>query len=110
MDAGIQRGRGAIFAPNAFPASHVRLQIPISEILTMPVFCSVDDKHVPLYRIIWISDLPHYCGGEDCQREGLYEIRLEQSETVWANQHDHDAAVEALEAWLIGSHGADEPE
>ena len=51
------------------------------------ILFTVDDKHVPLCRIIWVSDLPHYCGGAECQREGLYEIRLEQSETVWANQH-----------------------
>jgi hypothetical protein len=74
----------------------------------MSVFCTVDDKHVPLCRIVWVSDLPHFCGGADCQREGLYEIRLEQGETVWASKQDHDAAIEALEAWLTGSHGADD--
>ena len=43
----------------------------------MPVFCQIDDKHIPLYRIVWISDLPHFCGDAECQREGQYEIRLE---------------------------------
>jgi hypothetical protein len=68
-----------------------------------PVFCTVDDKHVPLSRIIWVSDLPHYCGDTECQREGQYEIRLEHGETVWANQPDRDAALEALQTWLAGS-------
>ena len=73
----------------------------------MPVFCQVDDKHVPLYRIVWISDLPHFCGDEECQREGQYEIRLDAEESVWGSLAEHDAAVAALEAWLRGQ---DEPE
>ncbi len=68
----------------------------------MPVFCQVDDKHVPLYRILWIADLPHLCGDEECQREGQYEIRLEDGESVWGNLTERDAAVEALEGWLRG--------
>ena len=65
----------------------------------MSVFCMVDDKYVPLYRILWISALPHFCGAEDCQREGQYEIRLEHGETVWADCDERDAALAALEAW-----------
>ena len=26
----------------------------------MSVFCTVDDKHIPLYRIMWVSALPHF--------------------------------------------------
>jgi hypothetical protein len=74
----------------------------------MPVFCLVDDKHVPLYRILWISDLPHFCGDEECEREGEYEIRLEQGESIWADLTEHDAAVTALEAWLLGQQQEDE--
>ena len=59
----------------------------------MPVFCQIDDKTVPLYRIIWVSDLPHFCGDGDCQREGQYEIRLEQGEAVWASLAERDEAV-----------------
>ena len=66
----------------------------------MSAFCTIDDKHVPLYRIVWISGLPHFCGSPDCQREGLYEVRLEQSETVWATKEDQNAALDALENWL----------
>ena len=47
----------------------------------MSIFCRVDDKHVPLYRVMWISATPHYCGEEDCVREGW---------TVWGNQADAD--------------------
>jgi hypothetical protein len=75
----------------------------------MPVFCQVDDKHVPLYRIVWISDLPHFCGDAACEREGQYEIRLEQGESVWATVDDRDAAVETLQAWLLGRQEEDEP-
>lgn len=68
----------------------------------MSVFCKVDDKHVPLYRIVWVSDLPHFCGSDDCQREGQYEIRLEQQEAIWANLQERDAVLAALEAWQGG--------
>lgn len=65
----------------------------------MSAFCVVDDKHVPLYRIMWISALPHFCGAADCEREGQYEIRLEQGEAVWASEQERDAALAALEVW-----------
>ena len=65
----------------------------------MSTFCMIDDKHVPLYRIMWISDVPHFCGSEECQREGRYEIRLEQGESLWASQPQRDGALAALEAW-----------
>ena len=68
------------------------------------MFCIVDDKHVPLHRIVWISDLPHFCGSEECQREGCYEIRLEAGEAVWAkNTEERDAVLAALEAWQGGA-------
>ena len=62
----------------------------------MSIFCLVDDKHVPLYRVIWVSAIPHYCGSPECEQEGNYEIRLEQGESVWANQRDRDAMLAAL--------------
>jgi hypothetical protein len=68
----------------------------------MSVFCRIDDKHIPLYRILWISALPHFCGSAECEREGQYEIRLEQDETVWATQKERDDALAALEAWASG--------
>ncbi len=66
----------------------------------MSVFCAVDDKQVPLCRIMWISDVPHFCGADDCQREGQYEVRLEHDESVWASKEERDAALAALRAWL----------
>ena len=68
----------------------------------MSIFCIIDDKHVPLYRIMWVSDLPHFCGEEDCQREGQYEVRLEQGESIWATQSQRDEVLDALEAWQGG--------
>ncbi len=66
----------------------------------MPVFCIVDDKYIPLYRILWVSALPHYCGAADCEQEGNYEIRLEDGDSVWASTPEQrDAVLRALEAW-----------
>ncbi|MCX7424894.1 MAG: hypothetical protein NTW96_04610 [Planctomycetia bacterium] len=63
------------------------------------IFCVIDDKHVPLYRIMWVAAIPHFCGSPECQHEGDYEIRLEQGESVWANQQDRDAVLAAIEVW-----------
>jgi len=68
----------------------------------MSVFCVIDDKHVPLYRVMWIAATPHFCGEEDCVREGYYEIRLEQGESVWADLEERDNLVKTLEAWQGG--------
>lgn len=65
----------------------------------MSVFCTIDDKYIPVYRILWISSLPHFCGSADCEREGQYEIRLDADESVWGSQEERDAAVAAVEAW-----------
>jgi hypothetical protein len=74
----------------------------------MPVFCTIDDKYVPLYRILWIAALPHFCGAEDCQREGQYEVRLEDGESVWASGEQRDAALKALEVWAESGREDDE--
>lgn len=69
----------------------------------MSVFCLIDDKHVPLYRIMWVSALPHFCGADDCEREGQYEIRLEHGESVWArNREERDSVLTSVEAWTEG--------
>jgi hypothetical protein len=65
----------------------------------MKAFCLIDDKHVPLYRILWVADVPHFCGSDECQREGYYEVRLEQGESVWCDQPQRDAVLAAIEAW-----------
>jgi hypothetical protein len=66
------------------------------------IFCKIDDKHVPLYRVIWISDLPHFCGEDDCMCEGQYEIRLENDESVWGNRQERDNLLKAIEDWQGG--------
>ncbi len=66
------------------------------------IFCKVDDKHVPLYRVMWVAATPHFCGEEDCIREGFYEIRLEQGESVWANHAERDKMQQQLEIWQGG--------
>ena len=63
------------------------------------VFCLIDDKHVPMYRIMWISDVPHFCGQEDCQCEGDYEVRLDQDESLWANRLQRDQVLEEMQKW-----------
>ena len=68
----------------------------------MSILCLVDDKQVPLYRVMWVAATPHFCGEEDCVREGYYEIRLEQGERVWANQKERDDMLYKLEAWQGG--------
>jgi hypothetical protein len=66
------------------------------------IFCKIDDKHIPLYRVIWISDLPHFCGEDDCMCEGQYEIRLENDESVWGNREERDTMLRAIEEWQGG--------
>ncbi len=59
----------------------------------------VDDKHVPLYRVVWVSDVPHFCGEEDCTREGFYEIRLDVDDSLWTNGNGRDHVVKSLNDW-----------
>jgi hypothetical protein len=66
------------------------------------ILCIIDDKHVPLYRVLWVSEIPHFCGDPDCECEGRYEIRLEQGESLYGTQADRDRIVRALEEWRGG--------
>ncbi len=68
----------------------------------MSIFSLVDDKHIPLYRVLWIAATPHFCGDEECLREGYYEIRLEQGESVWAKADERDRMLAQLEEWQGG--------
>ena len=74
------------------------------------IFCTVDDKHIPLYRVLWISDIPHFCGHVDCSAEGRYEIRLEQDESVWANREERDKMLATMEHWQSGLGAEEETE
>lgn len=67
----------------------------------------IDDKHVPLYRIVWISDVPHFCGEDDCVREGEYEVRLDVDDSLWTTSHERDEVLKALSAWC-GEPGGEE--
>lgn len=68
----------------------------------------IDDKHVPVYRILWVSDIPHFCGSEECEVEGRYEIRLDQGDAVFATREERDQAIETLGRWQNGGDD-DEP-
>lgn len=63
-------------------------------------FCVIDDKHVPLFRVLWIADVPHFCGEEDCMKEGQYEVRLEEDESVWGTREERDRILRAMEEWM----------
>ena len=76
----------------------------------MSILFLIDDKHVPLYRVMWVAATPHFCGSDECQHEGDYEIRLEQGEVVWANRKERDDLLAALEAWAGGMEESDRDE
>jgi hypothetical protein len=59
----------------------------------------LDDKHIPLSRIIWISDVPHFCGNEACEVEGRYEIRIDGEESVFGTREERDQSLVAMEEW-----------
>ncbi len=75
----------------------------------MSILSRIDDKHVPLYRIMWVAATPHFCGEEDCLREGAYEVRLEQDETLWAQPAERDELLKQLEGWQGGLGSSEDP-
>jgi hypothetical protein len=70
--------------------------------MSMSNLCLIDDKHVPLYRVIWVSDLPHFCGEAECEAEGRYEVRLEQNESLFASLPERDQLLKVLSEWTGG--------
>jgi len=76
----------------------------------MSIMCRIDDKMIPLYRVMWVAATPHFCGEDDCTREGCYEIRLEQGESVWASHDERDKMQHQLETWQGGLGPTDEEE
>lgn len=69
------------------------------------VIIKVDDKHLPVYRIVWISDVPHFCGEADCMHEGDYEIRLDVDDSIWTNAEGRDETLAALAKWASDPQG-----
>ena len=70
---------------------------------------TIDDKQVPLYRILWVATVPHFCGEADCQHEGHYEVRLEPGDSVWAaSTEQREEVVAALEKWQGGLGSTDD--
>jgi len=59
----------------------------------------IDDKHVPLFRIVWISDVPHFCGEDDCMHEGDYEVRLDVDDSLWTSSEERDLTINAMKRW-----------
>lgn len=76
----------------------------------MSILSRIDDKHVPLYRVMWVAATPHFCGEEDCLREGAYEVRLEQDETLWAQPVERDELLKQLEGWQGGLGSPEDPD
>lgn len=68
----------------------------------LPNICQIDDKHVPLYRVMWVSNLPHFCGEDECEAEGRYEVRLEQNESLFASLQERDQLLKVLNRWNGG--------
>ncbi|PHS00739.1 MAG: hypothetical protein COA78_23585 [Blastopirellula sp.] len=66
------------------------------------IFSIIDDKHIPIYRVLWIADVPHFCGEDDCTCEGRYEVRLEQAESIWSNREERDDLLKKMESWQTG--------
>ena len=62
------------------------------------VFCIVDDKHVPLYRILWVSELPHFCGDDECLVEGRYDL-IETCRDRIRFQTLPDVTVDLTQVW-----------
>ncbi|TWT93244.1 hypothetical protein [Stieleria varia] len=67
----------------------------------------IDDKHIPLYRIVWVADVPHFCGEEDCMHEGDYEVRLDVDDSVWTNRAGRDEVIQSLNRWCGDPRGED---
>lgn len=60
----------------------------------------IDDKHVPLARIVWVADVPHFCGQEECTVEGRYEIRLDGDESLFGSREERDATLTLMDDWF----------
>lgn len=63
-------------------------------------FALIDDKHVPFARIVWVADVPHFCGNEECTVEGRYEVRIEGDESLFATREERDLTLTEMREWF----------
>ena len=66
--------------------------------MTSPLI-KIDDKHIPLYRVVWVSDVPHFCGEPECMHEGDYEVRLDVDDSLWTNTSGRNEILKSLARW-----------
>ena len=74
----------------------------VAKVPIVSIFCRVDDKNVPLYRVLWVAATPHYCGDVDCQCEGLHEVALDAGESIWAKFEEKEHLLQMIEEWQGG--------
>ena len=68
----------------------------------------IDDKWIPLYRIVYVAAVPHFCGEPDCMHEGEYEVRLDVDDSIWTNGPGRDETLAALSKWCNGPASGDD--
>lgn len=56
-----------------------------------------DDKLIPIFRLLWLSELPHVCEEDNCPVRGLYELRLGNGESLFSTRADRDRFIEQTE-------------
>ena len=77
------------------------------EPMTSPLI-KIDDKHIPLNRVVWVSDVPHFCGEPDCMHEGDYEVRLDVDDSLWTNTSGRNEVLKSLARWCGDTKPEDE--
>lgn len=59
------------------------------------VLVVLDDKTIPIALIDWVSELPHFCGDDECDADGLYEVYM-RSGSLFVDFEEQKVAVQAL--------------
>ena len=74
----------------------------------MSIFCVVDDKHIPLYRVMWIAATPHFCGAERLRSRGLLRSAPRTGRVGVGQYRGRDGILAALESWQGGTGPTDD--
>ena len=74
----------------------------------MSIFCTIDDKHVPLYRVMWVAATAHFCGHEDCQAKASTKSAWSRANRFGPRGSERDEMLTALEGWQGGIEPDDE--